>query len=179
MQGDWYARKMYLPDDSTQKFHLANYGHPSKVGFKDIIPLWKAEKWDPDHLMSLYQKAGAKYFCMIAEHHDNFDCWNSKFQRWNSVNMGPKRDIAGDWQQAARKCGLRFGMTEHLAASWWFYSAAKGADKSGPLAGVPYDGATRAMPTSTGPATNTPRRISTALTRRLPSSRRGSIGSKT
>ena len=78
---------------------------------------------------------------MIAEHHDNFDCWNSKFQRWNSVNMGPKRDIAGDWQQAARKCGLRFGMTEHLAASWWFYSAAKGADKSGPLAGVPYDGA--------------------------------------
>ncbi len=141
MQGDWYARKMYLPDDSTQKFHLANYGHPSKVGFKDIIPLWKAEKWDPDHLMSLYQKAGAKYFCMIAEHHDNFDCWNSKFQRWNSVNMGPKRDIAGDWQQAARKCGLRFGMTEHLAASWWFYSAAKGADKSGPLAGVPYDGA--------------------------------------
>ena len=78
---------------------------------------------------------------MIAEHHDNFDCWNSKFQRWNSVNMGPKRDIAGLWQQAARKYGLRFGMTEHLVASWWFYSAAKGADKTGPLAGVPYDGA--------------------------------------
>ena len=141
MQGDWYARNLYLPDHPQHKFHLAHYGHPSKFGFKDIIPLWKAEKWDPDRLMALYQKAGAKYFCMIAEHHDNFDCWNSKFQRWNSVNMGPHRDIAGQWQQAARKRGLRFGMTEHLAASWWFYSAAKGADKQGPLAGVPYDGA--------------------------------------
>ena len=141
MQGDWYARNLYLPDHPQHAFHVEHYGHPSKFGFKDIIPLWKAEKWDPDRLMALYQKAGAKYFCMIAEHHDNFDCWNSKFQRWNSVNMGPKRDIAGQWQQAARKCGLRFGMTEHLAASWWFYGSAKGADKNGPLAGVPYDGA--------------------------------------
>ena len=132
---------LYLADHPQHKFHVEHYGHPSKFGFKDIIPLWKAEKWDPDRLMALYKKAGAKYFCMIAEHHDNFDCWNSKFQRWNSVNMGPKRDIAGQWQQAARKHGLRFGMTEHLAASWWFYSAAKGADKNGPLAGVPYDGA--------------------------------------
>jgi len=73
-------------------------------------------------------------------HHDNFDCWNSQHQRWNAVHMGPRRDIAGEWQQAARKAGLRFGMTEHLAASWWFYSAAKQADKRGPLAGVPYDG---------------------------------------
>ncbi len=141
MQGDWYARNLYLPDHGQRKFHEANYGHPSKFGFKDIIPLWKAEKWDPDRLMGLYQKAGAKYFCMIAMHHDNFDCWDSKFQRWNSVNMGPKRDIAGEWQKAAKKYGLRFGMTEHLAASWWFYSAAKGADAAGPLAGVPYDGA--------------------------------------
>jgi alpha-L-fucosidase len=141
MQGDWYARNMYIQDHPQNKFHLEHYGSPSKVGFKDIIPLWKAEKWDPDRLMALYKKAGAKYFCMIAEHHDNFDCWNSKLQRWNSVNMGPKRDIAAEWQAAARKCGLRFGMTEHLAASWWFYSAAKGADKTGPQAGVPYDGA--------------------------------------
>jgi alpha-L-fucosidase len=141
MQGDWYARRLYEPNDPAYKFHVANYGHPSKFGFKDIIPLWKAEKWDPDRLMGLYQKAGAKYFCMIAEHHDNFDCWNSTHQRWNSVNMGPKRDIAGEWQKAARNHGLRFGMTEHLAASWWFYAAAKGSDKTGPLAGTPYDGA--------------------------------------
>ena len=151
MQGDWYARKLYLNDEVDKEgksigpsrhnqYHVEHYGHPSKFGFKDIIPLWKAEKWDPEHLMALYQKAGAKYFCMIAEHHDNFDCWNSKFNRWNSVNMGPKRDIAAEWKAAATKRGLRFGMTEHLAASWWFYGATKGADKSGPMAGVPYDG---------------------------------------
>jgi alpha-L-fucosidase len=140
-QGDWYAHRLYDPGDAAYKYHVAHYGHPSKFGFKDIIPLWKAERWDPDRLMTLYQKAGAKYFCMIAEHHDNFDCWNSRHQKWNSVNMGPKRDIAGEWQDAAKKHGLRFGMTEHLAASWWFYGLAKGADKKGPLAGVPYDGA--------------------------------------
>jgi alpha-L-fucosidase len=139
-QGDWYARNLYLEGGPQYNYHLKHYGHPSQFGFKDVIPLWKAERWDPDRLMAIYKKAGAKYFCMIAEHHDNFDCWNSKYQRWNSVNMGPKRDIAGQWQEAAGKQGLRFGMTEHLAASWWFYSAAKAADKQGPLAGVPYDG---------------------------------------
>ena len=140
MQGDWYARHLYEEGSRHNKWHVEHYGHPSTNGFKDVIPLWKAEKWEPEKLMALYQKAGAKYFCMIAMHHDNFDCWNSKFNRWNSINMGPRRDIAGEWQQAAVKNGLRFGMTEHLAASWWFYSVNKGADKTGPKAGVPYDG---------------------------------------
>ncbi len=140
MQGDWYARNLYIEGHRHYKYHVEHYGHPSKVGFKDIIPLWKAEKWDPDRLMELYKKAGAKYFCMIAEHHDNFDCWNSKFQKWNSVNMGPKCDIAGKWKEAAEKQGLRFGMTEHLAASWWFYSSAKGTDTNGAMKGVQYDG---------------------------------------
>ena len=140
MQGDWYARHLYEEGSRHNRHHVAHYGHPSTNGFKDIIPLWKAGKWEPDKLMALYQKAGAKYFCMIAMHHDNFDCWNSKFNRWNSINMGPQRDIAGEWQQAAAKNGMRFGMTEHLAASWWFYGATKGADKTGPMAGVPYDG---------------------------------------
>ena len=151
MQGDWYARRLYLNDEKDRdgksigqsrhnKYHLEHHGHPSTNGFKDIIPLWKAEKWEPAKLMALYRRAGAKYFCMIAMHHDNFDCWDSKHNRWNSVDMGPRRDIAGEWQLAAAKQGLRFGMTEHLAASWWFYGASKGADKSGPMAGVPYDG---------------------------------------
>jgi alpha-L-fucosidase len=140
MQGDWYARRLYEQGSPANLFHVQHYGHPSKFGFKDVIPLWKAEKWEPDYLMSLYKKAGAKYFCSIAMHHDNFDCWDSKFQHWNSVNMGPRRDIAGEWQRAAHKHGLRYGMTEHLAASWWFYSISKGSDKTGPMAGVPYDG---------------------------------------
>ena len=141
MQGDWYARQMYEEGSPQYQYHVAHYGHPSRFGYKDIIPLWKAEHWQPDRLMALYQKAGAKYFCVIAQHHDNFDCWNSKFHQWNSVNMGPKRDIVGQWKRAVHKYGLRFGVTEHLGASFNWYSVTKGADKSGPMAGVPYDGA--------------------------------------
>lgn len=147
----WYARNLYLHDDvdkkgnavgqnAANKFHLEHYGHPSKFGFKDIIPLWKAEKWDPERLMALYKNAGAKYFVSLGVHHDNFALYGSKLCRWNAVQMGPQSDVVGRWQQAANKEGLRFGVTEHLAASWWFYSSSKGADKTGPMAGVPYDG---------------------------------------
>jgi alpha-L-fucosidase len=139
-RGDWYARNMYIEGHPQYEDHVKRYGHPSKFGYKDIIPLWKAERWDPGHLMELYKKAGAKYFCVIAEHHDNFDCWNSKFQRWNSVNMGPKKDIVGTWARTARSHGLRFGVTEHLGATWNWWVVSKGADKKGPYAGVPYDG---------------------------------------
>jgi len=139
-QGDWYARNMYIEGHEQYKHHLETYGHPSKHGYKDIVPLWTGENWDPQRLMRVYKNAGAKYFCVIAQHHDNIDCWNSKFHRWNSVNMGPKKDVAGLWRQAARSQGLRFGVTEHLGASWAWFGVSKGADKQGPMAGVPYDG---------------------------------------
>lgn len=141
MDGDWYARGMYEENNKHYKYHLEHYGHPSQFGYKDIIPLWKAEKWDPDRLMSLYQKAGAKYFVSMGTHHDNFFLWNSKLHRWNSVNMGPQRDVVGDWQKAARKYGLKFGVSEHLGASFTWFQSAHRADKTGPKAGVPYDGA--------------------------------------
>jgi len=141
MDGDWYARGMYEPGNKHYKYHLAHYGHPSEFGYKDIIPLWKAEKWDPDHLMQLYQKAGAKYFVSMGTHHDNFFLWNSKLHNWNSVNMGPKRDVVGDWQKAAQKYGLKFGVSEHLGASFTWFQSSHRADKTGPKAGVPYDGA--------------------------------------
>jgi alpha-L-fucosidase len=76
-QGDWYARRMYQEKDPAYKYHLEHYGHPSEFGFKDIIPLWKAEKWDPEKLMALYKKTGAKYFVSMGTHHDNFFLWNS------------------------------------------------------------------------------------------------------
>lgn len=139
--GDWYARNMYIQGHPQYEDHLARYGHPSRFGYKDIVPLWKGENWEPDRLMGLYKKAGAKYFCAIAQHHDNFDCWNSRYQNWNSVRMGPKTDVIGRWRDAARSHGLRFGVTEHLAASWNWYGVTKGADKTGSLAGIPYDGA--------------------------------------
>ncbi len=105
-QGDWYARRMYQENDPAYKYHLEHYGHPSVFGYKDIIPLWKAERWDPDKLMALYKKAGAKYFVSMGTHHDNFFLWNSKINRWNAVNMGPKKDVVGIWQQAAKKQGI-------------------------------------------------------------------------
>jgi alpha-L-fucosidase len=140
-QGDWYANRMYQEKDPAYQFHLEHYGHPSVFGYKDIIPLWKAEKWDPDKLMALYKKTGAKYFVSMGTHHDNFFLWNSKIHVWNSVNMGPKKDVVGIWQQAAKKQGMKFGVSEHLGASYTWYQVAHGADKQGPKAGVPYDGA--------------------------------------
>ena len=139
--GDWYARKLYQEGSPDYKYQLQHYGHPSKVGYKDIIPLWKAEKWDPDRLMSLYKKAGARYFVAQAVHHDNFDNWDSKFHEWNAVKMGPHKDVVGLWREAALKQGLRFGVSEHLGASYTWFQDSHGADKKGPLAGVPYDGA--------------------------------------
>ena len=139
-QGDWYARRMYQEKDPAYKYHIEHYGHPSEFGFKDIIPLWKAERWDPEKLMELYKKAGAKYFVSMGTHHDNFFLWNSKINRWNSVNMGPKKDVVGLWQQAAKKQGLKFGVSEHLGASYTWYQAAHGSDSQGAKAGVPYDG---------------------------------------
>ena len=141
MKGDWYARKMYQQGSPDYKDHLARFGHPSTNGYKDIIPLWKAEKWDPDRLMALYKKAGAKYFVSMGTHHDDFFLWNSKLHRWNSVNMGPHRDVVGEWQKAAKKNGLRFGVSEHLGASFTWFQASHKSDTNGPFAGVPYDGA--------------------------------------
>jgi alpha-L-fucosidase len=138
--GDWYARLMYVEGSEQYRYHLTNFGHPSKVGYKDVVGIWKADKWDPDHLMSLYKKAGAKYFVSMGVHHDNFDLWDSKYTRWNSVNMGPKRDVVGTWRNAALKQGLRFGVSEHLWISYKWFAVSHGADKVGPLAGVSYDG---------------------------------------
>jgi alpha-L-fucosidase len=139
--GDWYARNMYMQGSPQYDYHVKTYGHPSKVGYKDLIPQFKAERWDPDHLMDLYVKAGAKYFFSMGVHHDNFDLWNSKYQpRWNAVATGPKRDIVGLWKTAARKRGLRFGVSEHLSNSYDWLAPAHTSDSTGPLAGVPYDG---------------------------------------
>jgi len=140
MYGDWYARHLYMEGTPQYYHHWRVYGHPSKNGWKDMVQLWKAEHFDPEDLMQRYVDAGAKYFCAQAVHHDNFDNWNSTHNRWNAVQVGPKKDIVGLWQQAAQKHGLPFGVSEHLGASfsWWAYN--KGCDSTGPYAGVPYDG---------------------------------------
>ncbi|TSD67056.1 alpha-L-fucosidase [Inquilinus sp. KBS0705] len=139
--GDWYARSMYQEGSDSYNFHVKKYGHPSKFGFKDVINEWKAENWNPDELVGLYKNAGAQYFFALANHHDNLDLYDSKYQaNWNSTKVGPKKDLIGGWAKAAKKHGLRFGVSVHASHAWRWYESAQLADKSGPLAGVPYDG---------------------------------------
>ena len=138
--GDWYARSMYLEGSADYKFHLTNYGHPSVFGFKDVINTWKADQFDPEKLIALYKAAGAQYFVMMANHHCNFDNFDSKYQPWNSVKLGPKKDLVGMWEKATRQAGLRFGVTVHAARAWTWYEVAQLSDKTGPKAGVSYDG---------------------------------------
>jgi alpha-L-fucosidase len=138
--GDWYGRIMYEEGSEPYRYHVQKYGHPSVFGFKDVIHKWKAERWDPDRLMALYKKAGAKYFMALANHHDNFDLYNSRHQQWNSTKIGPRKDLIAGWSKAARANGMRFGVSVHSAHAWNWYDTAQRADKSGPYAGIPYDG---------------------------------------
>ena len=138
--GDWYARLMYFQGTSQYDFHVKKYGHPSEFGFKDVINAWKAENWDPDKLVALYKEAGAQYLFAMANHHDNLDLWDSKYHPWNSLNVGPKTDVVEGWAKAAKKYKLPFGLSVHSSHAWTWYEGTKGSDKTGPMAGVPYDG---------------------------------------
>ncbi len=138
--GDWYGRGMYQEDGWQYNFHVKKYGHPSQFGFKDVINEWKAENWNPDSLVALYKRVGAQYFFAMANHHDNLDLWDSKYQEWNSVRVGPQKDIVAGWAEAAKKYDLPFGLSVHSTHAWTWYETSQGADTTGPLKGVPYDG---------------------------------------
>ena len=139
-QGDWYARLMYKQGSSQYNWQVEHYGHPSKAGFIEVINSWKAEKWDPEKLVELYKRAGAHYFFALANHHDNLDLWNSKYQEWNSVRVGPHKDILAGWAEAARKNNLPFGLSVHAAHAWSWFETSQQSDKTGDFAGIPYDG---------------------------------------
>ena len=138
--GDWMAREMYMEGSKAYRYHKEHYGHPSEVGFKDILPLFKAERWDPDKLVERYKRLGAQYFFVLGNHHDNFDLWDSKYQEWNAVNMGPKRDLIDGWAKAAKKHGLPLGISFHADHAWTWYEPAQRYDLNGPKTGQYYDG---------------------------------------
>lgn len=138
-QGDWYARSMYLQGHQAYAHHVAAYGHPTKFGFMEIDNLWTAARWNPDELMQLYAEVGARYFVAMATHEDNFDAFASRYHAWNSVNVGPRRDVIGEWARAARKRGLRFGVSNHSSHAWHWFQTAYGYDAEGPRAGQRYD----------------------------------------
>lgn len=138
--GDWYARRLYQQGHEANKKHLERYGHPSEVGYKEVLHAWNPTKLDPEALTALYRKAGARFLMIQGVHHDNYDLWDSRYQPWNSVNVGPKRDLLREWVTACHKHGMRYGITFHHEYTWWWWQTAFGADKTGPKAGVPYDG---------------------------------------
>ncbi|WP_435280479.1 alpha-L-fucosidase [Streptomyces koelreuteriae] len=134
------------PRGSDQyRYHVRTYGHQSEFGYKDLVRLWKAENFDPDGLMGLYVRAGARYFVALASHHDHFLTYPSRLHRWNAAKVGPGKDIVGLWQAAARRHGLPLGLTEHLGATFSWWSVNKGADADGPQAVMRYDGSDAAF----------------------------------
>ena len=138
--GDWMAREMYMEGNYKSNFHREHYGHPSEFGYKDILPLFKAEHWQPDSLVARYKRCGAQYFFVLGNHHDNYDLWDSKYQPWNSKNIGPKRDILAEWAAAAKKYGLPLGISFHADHAWTWFEPSQRYDLEGEKAGVYYDG---------------------------------------
>ena len=144
--GDWYARLMYMQGQSGNNGsvpydnHIRDFGHPSEVGYKDLLKDWNPVKLDPAALVKVYRNAGARFLVIQGVHHDNFDNWNSTYQPWNSVNLGPRRDLLGEWSRAARAEGMRYGVSFHHEYTWWWWQKSLGSDRTGPKAGAPYDG---------------------------------------
>ncbi len=117
---EWYPRNMYDTTSDEFKHHVATYGPQDKFGYKDFIPMFRAEKFDPAQWVSLFKKAGAKYIVPVAEHHDGFAMYNTALSRWNAFNMGPKRDIIGELAKEIRRQGLIFGLSSHRIEHWFF-----------------------------------------------------------
>ena len=116
--GDWYARFMYYEGSGAYNWHLSHFGNPKTFGLKELCNAWKADQWDPEELVNLYKSVGARYFMTLGNHHDNFDLWNSPYQEWNSVNVGPKKDLVKGWSEACKKAGLPLGVSIHASHAW-------------------------------------------------------------
>lgn len=139
--GDWMARELYMEGNRKSNYHREHYGHPADFGFKDVLPLFKAEHWDPEKLVQYYKDVvGARYFFALGNHHDNFDLWDSKYQEWNSQAIGPKKDILEGWSRAAKKAGLPFGISFHADHAWTWYEPSRRFDLKGDRRGDKYDG---------------------------------------
>jgi alpha-L-fucosidase len=119
---EWYPRHMYQEGSDVNKHHIETYGALTDFGYKDFIPMFKAEKFNADEWVSLFKKSGIKYVVPVAEHHDGFSLYKSVTNRWNSVDMGPHKDIIGELKDATLKHGLHFGLSSHRAENAWFFN---------------------------------------------------------
>lgn len=119
---EWYPRNMYQVGSKEYEHHVRTYGSPKDFGYKDFIPLFKAENYDPHAWAALFRRAGAKFVVPVAEHHDGFAMYDSDLTEWCASRMGPKRDLIGELAQAVRDQWLIFGVSSHRAEHWWFFN---------------------------------------------------------
>jgi alpha-L-fucosidase len=125
---EWYPRNMYVQGSKEFAHHVETFGSHSKFGYKDFIPRFTAEKFDPDHWADVFKKAGARFVVPVAEHHDGFAMYESGLSEWNAARMGPTRDIIGELANTVRERHMVFGVSSHRAEHWWFYDEGKKFD---------------------------------------------------
>ncbi len=125
---EWYSRNIYVPGNPANKHQVETYGPLSKFGYKNFIPMFHAEKFNPNEWVDLFSTAGAKYEVPVAEHCDGFAMYDSQFTKWDAAKMGPHRDIVGELATASRARGLRFGASSHRAEHWWWYGLGRTFD---------------------------------------------------
>ena len=116
---------MYIEGSKVCEHHIKTYGAHKDFGYKDFIPMFKAEKFDPNAWAALFKKAGAKYVVPVAEHHDGFQMYRSNISHWNAYEMGPKRDIVGELKAAVEAQGMTLGVSSHRIEHWFFMSNGK------------------------------------------------------
>jgi len=118
----WYANQVYTrPDSPARKYHEATYGPLETFGYKDFIPMFTGEKFNADEWAELFEKAGARFAGPVAEHHDGFSMWDTKYSKWNAKKMGPKRDVVGELSVAIKKRNMKFVTAFHHAENWFYF----------------------------------------------------------
>jgi alpha-L-fucosidase len=135
LSGDWYARKMYIEGSIAYNNHLVQHGYPVDSGYKELLRDWDPRYLDPKAYVKLYQSIGARFLLVQAVHHDNYDLWDSRYQPWNSKNIGPHKDILGLWAKAVKEAGMHYGIAFHHEYTWWWWQTAYRNDSAGPYAG--------------------------------------------
>ncbi len=125
---EWYPRNMYIEGSEEFEHHVKTYGPQKEFGYKDFIPMFKAEKFDASEWMQLFQDAGARYVMPVAEHHDGFQMYDSDLSEWCASKMGPKRDVLGELKAEADRHGLVLCASSHRAENYWFYNGSRTFD---------------------------------------------------
>ena len=122
---EWYPRNMYQEGSAEFKHHVETYGPQAEFGYKEFIPLFGAEKFNPDAWADLFVEAGAKFVMPVAEHHDGFPLYDTDLSEWSAAKMGPKRDLIGELAESVRAKGLVFSASSHRAEHWWFFDGGR------------------------------------------------------